>query len=39
MEHKHKFHKFGFNPDGFIHYEEDELDDFEIEDEFSGDFE
>lgn len=33
------FHKFGFEPDGFIHYEEDELDDEEMEDEFADDFE
>jgi len=32
-------HKFGFEPDGFIHYEEDELDDSEMEDEFAEDFE
>lgn len=36
---KNNFHKFGFEPDGFIHYEEEELDDSEMEDEFSEDFE
>jgi len=32
------FHKFGFQDDGFIHYEEDELDDSDFEDEFEDDF-
>ena len=36
---KNNFHKFGFEPDGFIHYEEEELDDSEMEEEFSEDFE
>jgi len=36
---KNNFHKFGFEPDGFIHYEEDELDDDKMEDEFSEDYE
>ena len=29
------FHKFGFESNGFIYYEEDELDDEEMEEEFS----
>ena len=28
------FHKFGFEPNGFIHYEEFDLDDDELEEEF-----
>lgn len=32
------FHKFGFQNDGFIHYSKEELDDKEIEGEFSEDF-
>jgi len=32
------FHKFGFQVDGFIHYEEDELDDSDFEGEFENDF-
>ena len=33
------FHSFGFEPDGFIHYEEEELSDSEMEFNFSEDFE
>ena len=33
------FHKFGFEPDGYIHYEEEELNDEEMEEEFQDDFE
>ena len=33
------FHKFAFEPDGFIHYEEENLEDNEIESEFPDDFE
>lgn len=33
------FYKFGFEPDGFIHYEEGKLTDYEIEKEFPEDFE
>ncbi len=36
---KNNFHKFGFEPDGFIHYGEEELEESEMEDEFSEDFE
>jgi len=33
------FFKLGFEPDGFIHYEDAELEDDEMEEEFSEDFE
>jgi hypothetical protein len=36
---KNNFHKFGFEPDGFIHHDDYELNDSEMEEEFSEDFE